>query len=141
MKLAKLGRQDGFVREIVWYLAVVVIICVFVFDGVAVTKANLGVRQNATDAADEALSTYISSGDVGMAKDSASALLKVHGSAMIKGSFKLRPSASGPEQATVTVGARKTTKTYLVRYLQDVPWGVGPWFHRLLNPSAIESNT
>ena len=140
MDFGHLGRQDGFVREIVWYLAVLVIICVIVFDGVAVTKAHLGVRQNATDAADEALNTYIQSGNPGMAKDSASALLKVHGSQMVANSFKLRRSVEGPDHATVTVGARRATKTYLLRYLEGVPWGVGPWFHRLLNPSAVETN-
>ena len=141
MDFAHLGRQDGFVREIVWYLAVVVIICVVVFDSVAVTKSHLGVRQNATDAADEALSTYIQSGNPAMARDSASTLLKLHGSEMIKDSFRLKRSVEGPDHATVTVGARKSTKTYLLRYLEDVPWGVGPWFRRLLNPSAVESNT
>ena len=140
MDFAQLKRQDGFVREIVWYLAVVVVICVVVFDGVAVTKAHLGVSQNATDAADEALNTYIQSGNPGMAKDSASTLLKLHGSQMIAGSFELQRSVDGPDHATVTVGARRATKTYLLRYLEDVPWGVGPWFHRLLNPSAVESN-
>jgi len=140
MTLARLRRQDGFVREVVWYLALIVIVAVVIFDVVAVTKAHLGVRQNAIDAADEAVSVYIQTGNPGMAQDSATVLLKEHGSVMIPGSFKLVPSAQGRDQATVTVGARRSTPTYVFRYFERIPWGVGDWFHKELNPASIETN-
>ena len=141
MDLARWRRQDGFVREIVWYLAVVVIIAIVVFDGVSVMKAYLGVRQNASDAADEALHSYVQTGNVVTANSSASTWLTLHGAMMVPGSFKLQPSAYGADKATVTVGVERKPHTYLFHYLQAVPWGVGAWFDRLINPRSVQTNS
>ena len=54
MGLSRWHRQDGFVREVVYTAAVIVIIGVMVLDIVSVVNTSLGVRQNATDAADQA---------------------------------------------------------------------------------------
>jgi hypothetical protein len=139
--LARWRREDGFVREIVLYLAVVVVIAVVVFDSVSVMKAYLGVRQNASDAADEALNTYVQTGNTIMAENSASAWLKLHDAALVSGSFKLSPSFYGPDKATVTVGAKRDPHTYLFHYLQSVPWGIGDWFERMINPRSVQNNT
>jgi hypothetical protein len=106
-----------------------------------VMKAYLGVRQNATDAADEALHTYVQTGNADTARTNAASWLEIHDAALLAGSFKLQPSAYGADKATVTVGVERKPHTYLFHYLQSVPWGVGAWFERLINPRAVQNNT
>ena len=55
MGISRWRRQDGFVRGVVFYAAVLVIVGVLVLDAVAVVHASMGVRQDASDAADLAL--------------------------------------------------------------------------------------
>ncbi len=141
MKLTRLHRQDGMIRESVLYLAIFVVAAVIVFDGVSVTLAHLGVRQNAIDAADSALSVYVQNGSTNAAYNEANTLLKLHGSTMIPSSFRVQPSPLGLESTTIRVGARRTPHTYLFHYLQGLPWGVGSWFKGLLHPSSVQSNT
>ena len=82
--ISRWRRQDGFVRGVVFYAAVLVIVGVLVLDAVSVVHASLGVRQNATDAADQALSTFVQTENPDMAMQSASTFLKVHDSILLK---------------------------------------------------------
>jgi len=133
-------RQDGFLRGVITFAVIIVVVAVLVLDAIAVINAQLGVRQNATDAANQALSNFVLTSNPAVALDSASAFLKIHGSVMIRHESKLTPSAQGPGQATVTIAAFKKPNTYVLHYFQSLPGGMGRWFHKILNPHAVETN-
>ena len=141
MRLSRWHRQDGFVRGSILIAAVIVVVAVLVLDTVAVVNASLGVRQNATDAADQALATYVETENSGMAMASASTFLKLHDSTLVKHDSVLKPTLGGPTQATVTITAVRKPHTYVLHYFQTLPWGIGPWVHKTLNPRATETNT
>jgi len=137
--LSRWQRQDGFVREVVYTAAILVIVAVIVLDVVSVVNTSLGVRQNATDAANQAFSTYVQTDNSGIAMTSASTFLKLHDATMLKGESHLTSSPAGPDQARVSITATKTPHTYLFHYFQSLPW-VGPWFHKVLHPQATETD-
>lgn len=141
MRHSRWQRQDGLIRESIKFAAVIVIVGVLVLDAVSVINASLGVRQNASDAADQALVTFIQTSNPAMAMQSASTFLKIHDSVMLAAKSNLRPSIQGPGQATVTITAAKKPHTYVYHYFQRLGWGIGPWFHKLLNPSATQSSS
>ena len=142
MRLSRWHEQDGFVRGSILIAAIIVIVAVLVLDTVQVVNASLGVRQNATDAADQALSTYVETENSGMAMASASTFLKLHDAVLIKKGSVLKTADNGsPSQATVTITAVRTPHTYVLHYLQNLPMGIGPWVHKTLNPRATETNT
>jgi hypothetical protein len=129
------------IRELITFAVVIVVVAVLVLDAVSVVNASLGVRQNAGDAADQALSTFIQTSSPGAAMQSASAFLKAHDSVMLKADSELKASNQGPGNATVTITAAKKPHTYVFHYFQGLGMGIGPWFHRILNPSATRSNS
>lgn len=137
--LSRWQRQDGFVREVVYAAAVIVVVAVIVLDVVSVVNTSLGVRQNATDAANQAFSTYVQTESTGIAMASASSFLKYHDATLLKSESTLTSSIAGPDQARVTITAAKVPHTYLFHYFQSLPW-VGPWFHKILHPQATETN-
>ena len=141
MGISRWRRQDGFVRGVVFYAAVLVIVGVLVLDAVSVVHASMGVRQDASDAADQALSTFVQTESPDMAMQSASTFLKTHSSILLKANSTLQQSTEGPAQATVTITAAKTPHTYVFHYFQKLPWGIGPWFHHLLNPRSTQTNS
>jgi len=114
---------------------------VLALDTVSVASARLGVRQNASDAANQALSTYIQTSNTRMALESASTFLKIHGSYMIARDSEVTPSANGPEHATVMIAAGKAPHTYVYHYFEKLGWGIGPWFHTLLNPTSQQPSS
>jgi len=138
--LSRWQRQDGFVREAIWAAAIIAIVAVIVLDVVSVVNASLAVRQNATDAADQAISTYVQTESTAMAMDSASSFLKFHNAVLLKSESKLVSSMTTPNQARVTITAAKTPHTYVFHYFQSLPFGIGPWFHKVLRPQATESD-
>lgn len=141
MRHSRWQRQDGLIRGLIEFAVVIVVVGVLVLDAVAVVNASLGVRQNAADAADQALSTFIQTSNPGMAMQNASTFLKLHDSILLKAKSNLTPSIQGPGQAKVTITAAKKPHTYVYHYFQSLPWGIGPWFHRLLNPSSTQTNS
>ena len=141
MGITRWRRQDGFVRGVVFYAAVLVIVGVLVLDAVAVVHASMGVRQDASDAADQALSTFVQTESPAMAMQSASTFLKIHDSILLKANSTLQRSAGGPSAATVTITATKQPHTYVFHYFQKLPLGIGSWFHNLLNPRSTETNS
>jgi len=137
--LSRWQRQDGFVREVVYGAAILVIVAVIVLDVVSVVNASLGVRQNATDAANQAFSTFVQTDNTGIAMMSASTFLKLHDATMLKAESNLTQAPGGPDQARVSITAAKTPHTYIFHYFQSLPW-VGPWFHKILHPKATETD-
>ena len=96
MRLSRWHEQDGFVRESILIAAIIVILAVLVLDTVSVVNASLGVRQNATDAADQALSTYVETENTGMALPSASTFLKLHDAMLVRQGSDLSPRHRRP---------------------------------------------
>jgi hypothetical protein len=142
VRLTRWHRQDGFVRGTILIAVIIVVLAVLVLDTVAVVNASLGVRQNATDAADQALSTYVETENTGLAMASAATFLNLHDSVLIRQSSAFKPSKTGgPAQSTVTITAVRQPHTYVLHYLQSLPMGIGPWIHKTLNPRATETNT
>ncbi len=141
MGISRWRRQDGFLRGVVFYAAVFVIVGVLVLDAVAVVHASMGVRQNASDAADQALSTFVQTESPAMAMQSASTFLKIHSAVLLKAHSTLQQSTQGPSQATVTITATTQPHTYVFHYFEKLPWGIGSWFHRLLNPKSTQTNS
>ena len=138
MGLSRWQRQDGFVRGVIYTAVALVVVAVIVLDVVSVVNTSLGVRQNATDAANQALSTYVQTENTGVAMMSASSFLKYHGAILLKSQSTLTSSA--PQQARVTITAAKTPHTYVFHYFQSLPLGVGTWFHKILHPQATETD-
>jgi hypothetical protein len=134
-------RQDGLIRESLKFALVIVIVGVLVLDVVSVINASLGVRQNAADAADQALTTLIQTNNPTMAMQSASTFLKLHGSFLVKAGSNVATSVQGPGHATVTITATRKPHTYVFHYFQSLPWGIGPWFHQILNPRSTQTNS
>ena len=122
-------------------LIAIVIVGVLVLDVVSVINASLGVRQNAADAADQALTTLIQTNNPTMAMQSASTFLKLHGSFLVKAGSNVATSVQGPGHATVTITATRKPHTYVFHYFQSLPWGIGPWFHQILNPRSTQTNS
>lgn len=129
------------IRESIKYALVIVVLGVLVLDGISVVSASLGVRQNASDAANQALTTFIQTNNAAMAMRSASTFLKLHGSILLKAKSNLTLSILGADHSTVTITATKKPHTYVFHYFQSLPWGIGPWFHKLLNPTATQTNS
>ncbi|MGD0998352.1 MAG: hypothetical protein ABR941_08575 [Thermoleophilia bacterium] len=129
------------IRESIKYALVIVVLGVLVLDGISVVSASLGVRQNASDAANQALTTFIQTNNATMAMQSASAFLKLHGSILLRARSNLTLSILGADHSTVTITAAKKPHTYVFHYFQSLPWGIGPWFHKLLNPTATQTNS
>jgi len=117
--ISRWRRQDGFLRGVVFYAAVFVIVGVLVLDAVAVVHASMGVRQNASDAADQALSTFVQTESPAMAMQSASTFLKLHGSFLVKAGSNVATSVQGPGHATVTITATRKPHTYVFHYFQN----------------------
>ena len=139
MNTSGLGRQDGLIRESIKWFAIVVVLAVLVLDAVSTLQGQLAVHQNATDAANDALTRYIQSGgNSGLSMDSASALLKERGAVYVTG--HIVPSASGAERAVAYITAKRSTHTYVFHYLTHAPWGIGNWFDKLLDPTATETS-
>jgi hypothetical protein len=134
-------RQDGFIRELIRFAAVIVILGVLVLDTFSVINTSLAVRQNATDAAKLALSTYVSTGRPGMALTAASGLLKLHDATLVMARSKLTPATQAQGQTVVTITASKQPHTYVFHYFQKLPWGIGRWFHKILNPISSQTSS
>lgn len=141
MSLPRWRRQDGFLRGVIIFAAIIVIVGVVALDAVAVVHASLGVRQTASDAANQALATFVQTESRDLAMDSASTYLKLHNSILLKAQSTLQPSIQSPSQSTVTITATMKPHTYVFHYLQGLPLGIGPWFHRMLNPQATVTNS
>jgi hypothetical protein len=137
VQLARLRRQDGFIRGLVIWGAIIFVVAVVVLDLVTTIESHYGVKQAATDAANAALSDYVLSSSALEAQQRAKAELQDRGMYMTY--FRITPNTSTGTVATVS--DTEEVPTYLFRYLTGVPWGIGPWLHDQLNPTATESST
>ncbi len=58
MSSARLRRQDGFIREILWLVVILAVLAVVVLDGLSLFSVNQSVKGDAERAAEEAHTEY-----------------------------------------------------------------------------------
>ena len=131
-------RQDGLVREVIKYGAIIVVVAVVLLDVAAVIEAHYAVPQAATDAANAAVTRYVTTSDANQAQDEAKYTLSLRDMAMT--AFRLSQGTGGGGTVAY-VSDTKEVHTYLFHYFTGLPWGIGPWFTRILNPKATQENT
>ena len=130
MDSARLRRQDGFIREIIWVAVILAILAVVVLDGLAIFTAHQSVKGDAERAAEEAHTEYVQTPDLGAAKLAAQQYL-------IKSNKKLVAfsSTTGLDGATViTVKAKAHADTNAFKLLRYV--GLTKWVNEMTNPTG-----
>ena len=121
MHIARLRRQDGFIREILWLVLSLAILAIVVLDGLAIFTAHQSVKGDSERAAAEAHTEFVQTLDLGAAKLAAQQYL-------IKANMKLLAfsSATGLDGGTViTVKAKAHADTYAFKLLRHV--GLKKW--------------
>ncbi len=130
MHSARLRRQDGFIREILWLALGLTILAVVVLDGLAIFSAHQSVTGDAARAATDAHTEYVQTTNLRAAKLAAKQYL-------IKANKKLVAfsSATGLDGGTVfTVKAMGHANTYAFKLLRYV--GLKKWVDQMTNPTG-----
>jgi Flp pilus assembly protein TadG len=130
---SRLRSQDGFIREVIWIVVILAVIAVVVLDGMAIFRAYQSA-DDATSAADEALTEYAQSMNVGAAKQAAEEYLTKSGIEMV--GFESAQTENGTVKFTVT--AKATADTYAFRYLAAIP-PLEDWVERTTHPTRTGS--
>ena len=127
---ARLRRQDGFIREVLWLFLGIAVLAVVLLDGMALFGAHQAVADDAQTAATAATNEYAQTVSVPMARIAAQEYLAKSGDTMI--SFSMSGTTDGTVQATVA--AEKHAKTYVFKYLRYA--GLKKWVAKMTNPTA-----
>jgi hypothetical protein len=127
---ARLRRQDGFVREILWLALGLAILAVVVLDGLAIFTANQSVKGDAERAAEEAHAELVQTLDLGAAKLAAQQYLIKSDKKLV--GFSSAPGVEGGTAITVKARAHADTRAFkLLRYV-----GLKKWVERMTNPTG-----
>ncbi len=126
--------QDGFIREILWFVLIIVIIAVVVLDGIAIFTANQSVKDDALRAARAAATEYAQTQDPSAAQLAAKDGL-VRDNETLTG-FKVSVAPDGSAVFTVTAKGHADTRAF--RFLRYV--GLKKWVDRVTNPTATRSS-
>jgi hypothetical protein len=130
MLSARLRRQDGFIREILWLALVLAILAIVALDGLSVFAAHQSVKEDATRAASEAQTAYVQTLDLVSAKLAAQQYLIKANKALVAFS-----STTGLDGAPVfTVEATAHANTYAFKFLRYV--GLKKWVDQMTNPTG-----
>jgi hypothetical protein len=130
MLSARLRRQDGFIREIVWLAVILGILAIVVLDGLAIFTAHQSVKGDAERAAADAHTEFAQTQDLGVAKLAAQQYL-------IKANKKFIAfsATTGLDGGTViTVKARAHANTHAFKLLRYV--GLKKWVDQMTNPTG-----
>jgi hypothetical protein len=125
------SRQDGFLREILWFTLIIVVAAIVVLDAVSLYSAYEKADEDATDAAADARRAYVQEQDVGAAKRAATELLEERGTTFV--SFDVDRGLD--EGIIFVVATERHADTYGFKYLRHVP-GMADWVEDTENPSA-----
>ena len=130
MLCARLRRQDGFIREILWLALGLAVFAVVVLDGLAIFTAHQSVKEDAKRAAREAETEYVQTQDLSAAKNAAQQYLIKANKTLIAFS-----SATGLDGSTViTVKAKAHADTRAFKFLRYV--GLKKWVNQMTSPTA-----
>jgi hypothetical protein len=126
--------QDGFIREILWFVLIIVIIAVVVLDGIAIFTAHQSIKEDASRAARAAATEYVQSQSTSAAKLAAQEGLLRDNEKLTKFTVSTAPDGS----AVFTVTARAHADTRAFKFLRYV--GLSKWVDDVTNPSATRSS-
>ena len=130
MLCARLRRQDGFIREILWLVLGLAVFAVVVLDGLAIFTAHQSVKEDAKRAAREAETEYVQTQDLSAAKYAAQQYLIKANKTLIAFS-----SSTGLDGGTViTVKAKAHADTRAFKLLRFV--GLKRWVNQMTSPTA-----
>ena len=131
---ARLRRQDGFIREILWVAVSIAIVAVVFLDAMALFSAHQSVHDNASAAAKAARQAYAQTSDVAQAEAAARESLAKSGD-----KFLAFSTGRGLDSdAVFTVAAQGKADTYVVHYLSYV--GLKKWVETVTMPTASEGS-
>jgi hypothetical protein len=127
-------NEDGFIREILWFVLVIVIIAVVVLDGIAIFSAHQSIKDDALRAARAAATEYVQSQSIESAKLAAQ-------EGLLRDNEKLTKftSATAPDGSVVfTVTGKAHAETRAFKFLRYV--GLKKWVDSVTDPSATRSS-
>jgi len=126
--------QDGFIREILWFVLIIVIIAVAVLDGFAIFTANQSVKDDALRASRAAATEYVQTQDPDAAELAAKQAL-LRDNETLTG-FEASVAPDGSAVFTVTAEGHADTRAFkLLRYV-----GLRGWVDSVTNPTATRSS-
>jgi hypothetical protein len=134
MQSTRWRSQDGFIRETIWLVLVVVVVAVVVLDGIAIFSAHQSIKDDAQRAAQAAATEYVQSQSIGAAKLAAQQGL-LRDNEKLTG-FSVSTAADGSAVFTVTARAHADTRAF--RFLSYV--GLKKWVNQVTNPSATATS-
>jgi Flp pilus assembly protein TadG len=129
----RLRGQDGFIRDVIWIAVILLVIAVVILDGMAIFRAYQSA-DDATSAAEEALTEYAQTTDVTAAKLAAAQYLAKSDIEMT--SFEAVQTANGTVKFTVTATA--SADTYVFSYLGKIS-PLKDWVERTTHPTRTGS--
>jgi hypothetical protein len=130
MHSARLRRQDGFIREILWLVVGLAILAIVVLDGLAIFTAHQSVKGDAERAATEAHTEYVQTTDLGIAKLAAQQYLIKANKKLV--AFSSAVGLDGGTVITVKAKAHADTRAFkLLRYI-----GLKKWVDQMTNPTG-----
>ncbi len=130
MQIIRRRRQEGLIREALYIFLAVAIVMAVLLDGLAIFTAQQGARETATEAGREARATYVDTLSLEEARADAADLAASKDAELV--AFTVT-AATGTTPRTFTVTVRKSTDTYLFKYLRYLP-GMDDWVHDVQNP-------
>ena len=131
---ARLRRQDGFIREILWVALAIAVVAVVLLDAMALFNAHQSVHDNASTAANAARDEYAQTTNAAQAEAVANQSLVKSGDKLIKFSTSRGLDAN----LVFTVEAQGHADTYAFHYLSSL--GLKKWVNTISNPTAAESS-
>jgi type II secretory pathway pseudopilin PulG len=135
MLRARLHRQDGFIREVLWLFLTIAVIAMVVLDGLALFTAYQSVRDDAATAAGEARNVFTQTPDPAAAEKAARDYLTKSNEHLV--AFSATTGLDGNPVFTVTASAH--ADTYVFKLLKYV--GLKKWVKRMTEPSATRSSS
>ena len=134
MRGSRWREQDGFIRESLWLIVIIMIIAVVVLDGFSLFTTHQSVRNDALRASRAAAQEYAQTTDVKAAQLAAEQALLRSNERLTQ--FSSTTSSDG--SAVFTVTATGHADTYVFKYLRYL--GLKKWVNGMTNPSATRSS-
>jgi len=134
MLSARLRRQDGFIREILWLGLTIAVVAVVLLDAMSLFNAHQSTHDNASTASQAAREAYVQTSDAAQAQAAAQESLARSGDKLIGFS-----TGRGLDSGLVfTVEAQGHADTYVFHLLRYV--GLKKWVNVVSNPTATEGS-
>ena len=134
MRRSRWRGQDGFIRENLWLIIVIVVLGIVVLDGFSLYRTYQSARGDALRAAQAAAVDYAQTSSLKSAQLAAQQTLVRSNEKLVK--FSSTSSLDG--SAVFTVTASGHADTYVFKYLRYL--GLKKWVNRMSNPSATRSS-